>query len=144
MDSCTAPGHEERVVASQGAVSAFVSGVAIVGMSNLVTFLDNTAPYRRILRISEYGDPQKDRDALIKLSPITYVDRVKAPLLLIQGASDPRVPVGEALQIHEAMDAKKIPNQLVVFADEGHGARKRSNQVAMIGHSLRFFEQHLR
>ncbi|HVY44776.1 MAG TPA: prolyl oligopeptidase family serine peptidase, partial [Minicystis sp.] len=122
---------------------AYDAGVEIVGMSNLVTFLENTAPYRRALRVSEYGDPVKDRAALLELSPITYVDRVKAPLLLIQGASDPRVPVGEAIQIHEALDKKKIPNQLIVFADEGHGAQKRGNQALEFGHALRFFQEHL-
>ena len=57
------------------------AGVSIVGISNLATFLKNTAPYRRALRISEYGDPEKDAEALKKLSPTTYLDRVKAPLL---------------------------------------------------------------
>jgi dipeptidyl aminopeptidase/acylaminoacyl peptidase len=122
---------------------AYDAGVEIVGISNLVTFLQNTAPYRRALRISEYGDPEKDHDALIKLSPITYLDRVKGPMMLIQGASDPRVPVGEALQIHEALEAKKLPNDLVIFADEGHGAQKRDNVVYQIGYALKFFKQHL-
>jgi dipeptidyl aminopeptidase/acylaminoacyl peptidase len=122
---------------------AYDAGVEIVGISNLVTFLLNTAPYRRALRVSEYGDPEKDRDALIKLSPITYIDRVKGPMLLIQGASDPRVPVGEALQIHDALQARKLPVELVIFSDEGHGAQKRDNQVYQIGYSLRFFEKHL-
>src|SRR4029078_8079852 len=63
---------------------AYDAGVAVVGMSNLVTFLKNTAPYRRQWRISEYGDPDKDLDALVKLSPITYLSNVKAPLLIIQ------------------------------------------------------------
>src|ERR1019366_9560313 len=76
------------------------AGVDIVGISDLRTFLRNTAPYRRILRISEYGDPVEDADALAKLSPMTYIDRVKSPLLVIQGASDPRVPAGESIQIH--------------------------------------------
>lgn len=56
---------------------AYNAGVALVGMSDLVSFLNNTAPYRRILRITEYGDPEKDKEALIKLSPITYVNQVK-------------------------------------------------------------------
>src|SRR6185369_10071719 len=81
---------------------AYDAGVDIVGISDLRTFLLNTAPYRRILRISEYGDPEKDSEALKKLSPMTYVDRVTAPILIVQGATDPRVPAGEALQIHEA------------------------------------------
>lgn len=122
---------------------AYDAGVAIVGMSNLLTFLQNTAPYRRILRASEYGDPEKDHDALVKLSPITYIDRIKGPLLLIQGASDPRVPVGEALQIYQALEKKKIPTGLIIFADEGHGAAKRGNIVFQLGHALRFFQEHL-
>lgn len=108
---------------------SYDAGVSNVGISNLVTFLTNTAPYRRILRISEYGDPVKDRQALIDLSPVTYSDRIKAPLLIIQGANDPRVPVGEAIQIQKLLEQKKIPSQLVIFPDEGHGSSKRSNQV---------------
>ncbi len=122
---------------------AYDAGVEIVGFSNIVTFLQNTAPYRRPLRISEYGDPDKDREALLKLSPITYIDRVKAPLLLMQGANDPRVPVGEAVQIYRALEAKKLAAKLYVFADEGHGAQKRENQALMLGHSIRFFQEHL-
>lgn len=120
------------------------AGVSEVGISNLVTFLENTAPYRRALRVSEYGDPVKDRAALVKLSPTSYVDRIKAPLLLIQGVSDPRVPVGEAVQIHQALTDRGIPSGLILFADEGHGASKRSNQVLSIGHTIAFFEKHLK
>ncbi len=122
---------------------AYDVGVEVVGISNLVTFLMNTAPYRRSLRISEYGDPEKDREALLKLSPITYLDRVKGPMLLIQGASDPRVPVGEAIQVYDALTGRGLPAELVVFADEGHGAQKRDNQVLQFGHTLRFFQKHL-
>lgn len=122
---------------------AFEAGVALVGMSNLVSFLNNTAPYRRLLRISEYGDPEKDKEALLKLSPITYVDRVKAPLMIVQGANDPRVPVGEALQIHQTLEKKNIPSQLIVFADEGHGSSKKENQILEIGNTIEFFKKHL-
>jgi len=123
---------------------AFDAGVEIVGISNLITFLENTAPYRRALRISEYGDPVADREALLKLSPSTYVDRVKGPLLMIQGASDPRVPVGEAVQIYTQLAAKKLPAKLVIFADEGHGAQKRENIVQQTGQTLLFFEHYLK
>lgn len=122
---------------------AYDAGVSIVGISNLVTFLENTAPYRRMLRISEYGDPETDREALIKLSPTTYVDRIKGPLLILQGATDPRVPAGEAVQIRDALAKKGVPAPLMIFPDEGHGASKRSNQVLMFGHSLSFFSEHL-
>jgi dipeptidyl aminopeptidase/acylaminoacyl peptidase len=123
---------------------AYDAGVANVGMSNLLTFLLNTAPYRRALRASEYGDPEKDRAALIELSPITHIDKLSAPLLLIQGASDPRVPVGEAIQMHDALEKRGVPTKLMVFADEGHGTQKRENKVMEIGHTLEFFEKHLK
>jgi dipeptidyl aminopeptidase/acylaminoacyl peptidase len=122
---------------------AYDAGAAGVGMSNLVSFLMNTAPYRRILRISEYGDPEKDKEALLKLSPITYVNQVKSPLLIVQGANDPRVPVGEAIQIQETLAKKKIDSQLIVFADEGHGSAKKDNQVIEVGSMIEFFKKHL-
>jgi protease II len=119
------------------------AGAAVVGIGNLVTFLKNTAPYRRILRITEYGDPEKDSEALRKLSPVTYLDRVRAPLLVIQGVNDPRVPVGEAIQIHDALEKRGVASPLILFPDEGHGASKRANLVLEIGHVIRFLEQHL-
>jgi dipeptidyl aminopeptidase/acylaminoacyl peptidase len=122
---------------------AYDAGVATVGMSSLLTFLENTAPYRRALRVAEYGDPVKDREALIKLSPISYIAQLKDPLLIIQGASDPRVPVGEAVQMYEAAQKRGVAAELILFADEGHGAAKRENQVASIGHTLRFFQTYL-
>jgi dipeptidyl aminopeptidase/acylaminoacyl peptidase len=122
---------------------AYDAGVAVVGISNLLTFLENTAPYRRALRASEYGDPEKDREALIKLSPMSYLDRVKGPILLMQGVSDPRVPVGEAVQFHEALQARGLPSELIIFADEGHGMKRRDNSALELGHALRFLRQHL-
>ncbi len=122
---------------------SYDAGVALVGMSNLHTFLMNTAPYRRALRTPEYGDPEKDKEALIKLSAVSYLDRIKAPLMIIQGATDPRVPVGEALQIQKALEARKIASPLIIFADEGHGTAKRSNKVLELGHALQFLKQNL-
>jgi dipeptidyl aminopeptidase/acylaminoacyl peptidase len=122
---------------------AYDAGASVVGMSNLVTFLEKTAPYRRALRVTEYGDPDKDRDALLQLSPITYVDRVKGPLLIIQGANDPRVPVGEAIQIQDALAAKKLDSRLIILPDEGHGPQKRDNRVLEQGHILQFFQTKL-
>ncbi|HEX2690819.1 MAG TPA: prolyl oligopeptidase family serine peptidase [Kofleriaceae bacterium] len=122
---------------------AYDAGAEQVGISNLVTFLMNTAPYRRILRISEYGDPVRDREALVQLSPITHVAKVKAPLMLIQGVNDPRVPVGESVQIYKQLEQRKIPGGLLLFPDEGHGASKRGNIVLALGHTIAFFEKHL-
>ena len=122
---------------------AFNAGVGLVGMADLRTFLANTAPYRRKLRAAEYGDLQKDAEALKQLSPVTYLDQIKDPLLIIQGANDPRVPAGEALQMFEAA-RKHGQAELILFADEGHGAGKRENRVFEIGHTLRFFERYLK
>ncbi|MBK6697831.1 MAG: S9 family peptidase [Myxococcales bacterium] len=122
---------------------SYDAGVSIVGIANLVTFLNNTAPYRRALRISEYGDPEKDKEALVKLSPTTHVGNVKAPLLLIQGANDPRVPAGEAIQMVDALAARGVTTGLILFADEGHGSQKRENRVLELGHALRFMREHL-
>lgn len=122
---------------------SYDAGVAVVGMSNLITFLQNTAPYRRSLRITEYGDPEKDRKALVELSPITFLDKVRDPVLIIQGVSDPRVPAGEAVQMYEAMKRKGLDSQLILFADEGHGSVKRENRVLEIGHALAFFKRQL-
>jgi dipeptidyl aminopeptidase/acylaminoacyl peptidase len=123
---------------------AYDAGVAVVGISSLTSFLKNTAPYRRKLRASEYGDLEKDADTLVKLSPITYIDKVKGPLLLIQGANDPRVPVGEAIQFHEALEKRGVKSPLIIFPDEGHGAQKRENKVLQSGNALDFFEKHLK
>ncbi|HYH50552.1 MAG TPA: prolyl oligopeptidase family serine peptidase [Acidimicrobiia bacterium] len=122
---------------------AYDAGVSIVGMSNLATFLNNTAAYRRHVRITEYGDPERDAEALRRLSPITYIDRVQAPLLIIQGANDPRVPVSEALQIQAALDRRRAGSQLILFGDEGHGSQRRDNRVQEVGHTLNFFLEHL-
>lgn len=123
---------------------AYDAGQANVGISNLTTFLMNTAPYRRILRISEYGDPVKEAEALKQLSPTTHIGKIKAPLLIIQGVNDPRVPVGEALQMYRELEKRKIPAGMILFGDEGHGASKRGNIVATIGHTIAFFEKHLK
>jgi len=137
-------GGYSTLVAMTLFAGTYDAGASIVGMSNLVTFLRNTAPYRRILRISEYGDPDRDEDALRRLSPVTYLDRVSAPLLIIQGVNDPRVPAGEAIQMHDLLEKRGIPAPLILFADEGHGAAKRSNIVLQNGHVLQFFEQKLK
>ncbi|MGF1486748.1 MAG: S9 family peptidase [Prochloraceae cyanobacterium] len=123
---------------------SYDAGVSLVGISNLITFLENTAPRRRQVRILEYGDPKRDRQALEKLSPTNYIDRIEDPLLIIQGANDPRVPVTEAIQIQKALENRNISSQLIIFPDEGHGASSRKNQVLEIGNTLGFFEQYLK
>jgi len=136
-------GGYSTLIAMTMFAGAYDAGVALYSVSDLSTFLMNTAPYRRILRMSEYGDPVKDKDALVKLSPMTYVTKIQSPLLLVQGVNDPRTPVGEALAIYRELERRKIPSGLILFPDEGHGAAKRSNIVQQAGHTLAFFEKHL-
>ena len=72
--------------------SLWAAGVDIVGISNFVTFLKNTGPWRRNLRIAEYGDPEKDKDFLESISPNNNAHLIKSPLFIIHGTNDPRVP----------------------------------------------------
>jgi dipeptidyl aminopeptidase/acylaminoacyl peptidase len=107
----------------------WAAGIDIVGISNLVTFLEHTAPWRRRFREREYGSLERDRDFLVAASPITHVDAIRAPLFVIHGANDPRVPLGEAEQIHAALTEKDVECELLVYGDEGHGLAKLANRL---------------
>ena len=107
----------------------WAAGVDVVGIANLVTFLEHTAAWRRAWREREYGSLATDRELLEHLSPITHVDALRAPLLIIHGRNDPRVPVGEAEQIHAVARAKGLRSDLLVYEDEGHGLAKLANRL---------------
>ena len=121
----------------------WAAGVDIVGMSSLVTFLENTSEYRRAIREREYGTLADDREFLLRASPITYLDDIVAPLFVIHGANDPRVPLSEAEQIKAALDGKGVPCEMRVYHDEGHGLAKRANRLDAYPAALEFLEQHL-
>lgn len=121
----------------------WAAGVSVVGISSLVTFLENTSPYRRHLREVEYGSLEKDRDFLHEASPLTHVTRMRAPLLLLHGANDPRVPVGEAEQLHRELTAMGVPCELVVYPDEGHGIARLRNRLDAYPRVAAFLERHL-
>lgn len=121
----------------------WVAGIAIVGISSLVTFLENTSPYRRRFREVEYGFLDTDRDFLIAASPITRADDIRAPLMLIHGANDPRVPVGEARQLHALLQARGVASELLVYDDEGHGLAKRVNRLDAYPRMFDFLCRHL-
>jgi dipeptidyl aminopeptidase/acylaminoacyl peptidase len=107
----------------------WAGGVDIVGMSSLVTFLENTSGYRRAYREREYGWLERDRDFLVEASPITHLEHLRAPLFVIHGANDPRVPLSEAEQIKAALDERGVECELKVYPDEGHGLAKRANRL---------------
>lgn len=119
------------------------AGIATVGISSLVTFLENTSPYRRRVREVEYGFLETDRDFLIEASPMTHVADIRAPLMLIHGANDPRVPVGEARQLHASLLSRGIASELLIYDDEGHGLAKRANRLDAAPRMLTFLRKHL-
>ncbi len=107
----------------------WAAGVDIVGMSSLVTFLENTSVWRRAIREREYGRLDTDRDFLVEASPLTHIDRMRAPLFIIHGANDPRVPLSEAEQIHAVLTGKGVATELLVYPDEGHGLARLANRL---------------
>jgi dipeptidyl aminopeptidase/acylaminoacyl peptidase len=122
----------------------WAAGVDVVGIANFVTFLEQTAPYRRALREAEYGSLEKDRALLERISPIGKVDRIKAPLMVIHGTNDPRVPVGEARQIAAALEKRGTPVALMIFDDEGHGLSKLKNRLVAYPAIVEFLDKHVR
>jgi dipeptidyl aminopeptidase/acylaminoacyl peptidase len=116
----------------------WAAGVDIVGISNIVTFLRNTGPWRRKLRIAEYGDPDKDGEFLESISPNNNAHLIKAPLFIIHGRNDPRVPMGEAGQIMQTMQKLGREAHLIAFDDEGHGLVKLQNRIEGYSSALGF------
>ena len=121
------------------------AGVDRVGISNFVTFLENTLPYRRDLRRVEYGDERDPamRKHLQAISPLTNVAQLRSPLLISHGANDPRVPVAESLQIRSALAQRRIPVWYLQASDEGHGFRKKGNIDYQAAVTWLFLKQHL-
>lgn len=121
------------------------AGVNVVGISNFVTFLENTEDYRRHLRRQEYGDERDPilRAHLERISPLNNVHRITRPLLIVHGANDPRVPRSEAEQLLAALRAQGQPAPYLLALDEGHGFRKRSNRDAYLAVAAEFLQRHL-
>ncbi len=118
-------------------------GVDVVGIANFVSFFENTGPWRRRLRAVEYGDPDTQADLLRELSPIHRVANIQAPMFVIHGRNDPRVPLGETEQIVAAVREHGGVAELAIFDDEGHGLIKRKNRIQGYGLMADFLAQHL-
>ncbi|WP_263250452.1 alpha/beta hydrolase family protein [Saccharopolyspora rosea] len=121
----------------------WAAGVDIVGISSLLTFLENTAAYRRTHREREYGSLTADADFLREASPLSRASAISAPLFVLHGANDPRVPLSEAEQIASAVRAKGLECELRVYPDEGHGLAKRANRLDAYPRALTFLRRHL-
>jgi dipeptidyl aminopeptidase/acylaminoacyl peptidase len=121
----------------------WAAGVDVVGIADFVTFLERTGPWRRSRRAAEYGDLERDAELLRDISPLHKVDRIRAPLIVVHGRNDPRVPLFEAEQIVAALEARGRPTELLVFDDEGHGLVKRANRIAGYSAIASFLDAHL-
>jgi dipeptidyl aminopeptidase/acylaminoacyl peptidase len=121
----------------------WAAGVDVVGIANFVTFLENTGDWRRELREAEYGSLTDDRELLESISPINRVDAIDAPLFVLHGENDPRVPVDEARQIAEAAREQGVPVELLVFEDEGHGIAKLDNRIEAYTAVVEFLDAHV-
>jgi dipeptidyl aminopeptidase/acylaminoacyl peptidase len=122
----------------------WAAGVDIVGISNFVTFLQNTSEYRRAHREAEYGSLTHDREFLEQIAPMNHLDQVRAPLMVIHGANDPRVPVSEAEQLVATLRTRTVPVEFMVFDDEGHGVVKLKNKLVAYPAIVAFLDNHLR
>lgn len=121
----------------------WAAAVDIVGPSNLVTFVRAVPPTWRRVMAKWVGDPDADAELLRQRSPITYVEQARAPLLVLQGANDPRVVKAESDQMVARLRALGREVEYVVFEDEGHGFTKRANQLRGYRLAADFFAEHL-
>jgi len=121
------------------------AAVDIVGISNFVTFLENTQDYRRDLRRVEYGDERDPemRAHLQEISPLNNVEKIDVPMFVVQGENDPRVPVTEAEQIVAALREQGSPVWYMNALNEGHGYRRKENRDLFQEATILFLENHL-
>jgi dipeptidyl aminopeptidase/acylaminoacyl peptidase len=155
----TQPGLDENRVAIYGAsyggyvvlASAVLysdrlkAGVDVVGISNFVTFLENTEEYRRELRRHEYGDERdpETRAMLERISPINHVGRIDIPLMVVQGRNDPRVPASQSEQIVRALRSRARPVWYIDALNEGHGYNRKENRNVYEQAAILFLQKYL-
>jgi dipeptidyl aminopeptidase/acylaminoacyl peptidase len=124
----------------------YCCGVDIVGPSNLITLIETIPPYWAPL-IAQFhqrvGDPAKDRDFLWSRSPLSRADQIRIPLLIAQGANDPRVKQAESEQIVEALRRHGIEHDYMLFEDEGHGFARPENRLAFYARADTFLARYL-
>lgn len=125
----------------------FKVGVDIFGVTNWLRTLESIPPYWESFRLALYkeiGDPTTQRDFLIATSPLFHADKINKPLMVLQGANDPRVIKPESDEIVAAVRKNGVPVEYVVFDDEGHGFSKKKNQIEGYGKILNFLDTYLK
>lgn len=119
----------------------FKAVVDIFGPSNLFSFVDSVPEFWKSFMLQWVGDPVKDKEKFIEDSPITYLDGMTKPMLVIQGANDPRVVQKESDQIVAALKEKGRDVEYIVLPDEGHGFSKKQNEILVYGKMLEFLDR---
>ncbi|KAB8198369.1 alpha/beta fold hydrolase [Lysobacter maris] len=125
----------------------FKTGVDIFGVANWVRTLESIPPYWESFRealYQEVGNPETQRDFLIETSPLFHADKIDVPLMVLQGANDPRVIKPESDDIVAAVKKNGVPVEYVVFDDEGHGFSKNKNRIEGYGKVLAFLDTYLK
>lgn len=125
----------------------FSAGVDLFGISNWVRTLESIPPYWEAQRKSLYGeigDPSKQRDMLLEISPLFHADKITKPLLVLQGKNDPRVIKPGSDEIVDAIKKNGGIAEYIVFADEGHGFTKKPNEIRAYKAILDFLDKHLK
>ncbi|MBA4142385.1 MAG: S9 family peptidase [Nitrosospira sp.] len=126
---------------------AFKVGVDIFGVSNWLRTLESIPPYWESVRkaiYDEIGDPVNDIDILVATSPLFHAKEIRKPLMVIQGANDPRVVKAESDEIVEAVKKHQVPVEYIVFSDEGHSFTKKKNQIEANRRILEFLDKYLK
>lgn len=123
--------------------NVWACAVDFVGIYNFVTFLENTSGYRRAWRESEYGTLAQDREMLLEVSPVTRIHNAVAPLLVIHGANDPRVPISETEEMTRNLRIKGNIVEYIRYEDEGHNVLKLKNRIDCYGKACEFLKKHL-
>jgi dipeptidyl aminopeptidase/acylaminoacyl peptidase len=121
--------------------------VDLFGISNWVRTLESIPAWweaQRVALYKEIGDPVKQRDMLLEISPLFHADKIKKPLIVLQGANDPRVIKPESDDIVAAVKKNGVAVEYIVFPDEGHGFTKKKNQIEGYRAILTFLERHLK
>ncbi|CCH19273.1 prolyl oligopeptidase family serine peptidase [Micromonospora lupini] len=121
----------------------FAAGVAECGISDFRTFYANTEPWIAAAAVSKYGDPVRDADLLRDLSPMTRIDQLDVPVLLIHGANDTNVPAGESAQVAQALAARDVPHGHLVLTGEGHDFLARDNAETARTATTAWLSRHL-
>jgi dipeptidyl aminopeptidase/acylaminoacyl peptidase len=124
----------------------FRCAVDIVGPSSLITLINSIPPYWKPLLATFHervGNPDTEKDFLKSRSPLFFVDRIRIPMLIAQGANDPRVKQAESEQIVAAMKEKGIDHEYLLFEDEGHGFARPENRLKFYAAAERFLARHL-